>query len=42
MFKPLLGSTQEKYGKLFNLILFLFKNGFTNTKKSIKIKTSVK
>ena len=42
MFKPLLGSTQEKYGKFFNLILFLFKNGFTNKKFKLYIKYKIK
>ena len=42
MFKPLLGSTQEKYGKFFNLILFLFKNDFTNKKFKLYIKYKIK
>ena len=42
MFKSLFGSTQEKHVKFFNLILFLFKNGFTNKKFKLYIKHKIK
>lgn len=43
MFKPLLGSTQEKYGKFFNLILFLFKKTALQIKKfKLYIKYKIK